>query len=80
MTEDSDLSNSDESPEEREALELILEAARRANWDAIHGPAYLRSGRYFEGGTPAIAGGAAQQGVEPDGSTHSLSVVRRSAG
>jgi hypothetical protein len=79
MTMDSDLSNTDESPEEREALELILEAARRANWEALHGPAYLRSGRYFEKGTPAIAG-AAQQGVEPDGSAPSPSVSRRSAG
>lgn len=27
--------------------ELLLEAARRANWDATHGPAHLRSGRFF---------------------------------
>lgn len=27
--------------------ELLLEAARRANWEATHGPAYLRSGRFF---------------------------------
>ena len=30
-----------------EDLELVLEAARRANWDAQHGPAHLRSGRFF---------------------------------
>lgn len=27
--------------------EVLLEAARRANWDAMHGPAHLRSGRFF---------------------------------
>ena len=32
-----------------EDLELVLEAARRANWDAQHGPAHLRSGRFFIG-------------------------------
>ena len=77
MTKDSDLSNSDESPEEREALELVLEAARRANWDALHGPAHLRSGRYFEKGTPI--GGATQQGAETDSLSPSPSVDRRSA-
>jgi len=79
MTMDSDLSYIGESPEEREGLEIILEAARRANWDALHGPAHLRSGRYFEKGTPTIAG-AAQQSVEPGGSAPSPSVGRRSAG
>ncbi|MCG8556716.1 MAG: hypothetical protein MJD61_15730 [Proteobacteria bacterium] len=29
-----------------EELELFLEAARRANWDALHGPQHLRSGRF----------------------------------
>jgi hypothetical protein len=27
-------------------LEIMLEAARRATWDALHGPRYLRSGRF----------------------------------
>jgi hypothetical protein len=27
-------------------LQLVLEAARRANWDAKHGPASLRAGRF----------------------------------
>jgi hypothetical protein len=27
-------------------LELLREAARRATWDAMHGPRYLRSGRF----------------------------------
>jgi hypothetical protein len=26
--------------------ELMLEAARRAEWDATHGPPHLRSGRF----------------------------------
>lgn len=30
-----------------EDLELVLEAARRANWDAQHGPVHLRTGRFF---------------------------------
>lgn len=28
-------------------IELLQEAARRANWDAQHGPQHLRSGRFF---------------------------------
>jgi hypothetical protein len=32
---------------EADELALLLEAARRATWDATHGPAYLRSGRFF---------------------------------
>ena len=27
-------------------LEMLLEAARRARWDALHGPPRLRSGRF----------------------------------
>lgn len=27
--------------------ELLQEAARRANWDAQHGPQHLRTGRFF---------------------------------
>jgi hypothetical protein len=26
--------------------ERLLEAARRANWDALHGPRHLRSGKF----------------------------------
>ena len=26
--------------------ELLLEAARRANWDALHGPVHLRRGEF----------------------------------
>ena len=28
-------------------IELLQEAARRANWDAQHGPRHLRAGRFF---------------------------------
>jgi hypothetical protein len=28
-------------------IELLQEAARRANWDAQHGPQHLRTGRFF---------------------------------
>jgi hypothetical protein len=61
---DSDLSNDEATPEEQ--LELVLEAARRANWDALHGPEHLRSGRYFVPGSPA-PDGTAQQAVEAAG-------------
>ena len=27
-------------------LEVLLEVARRANWDALHGPVHLRNGRF----------------------------------
>jgi hypothetical protein len=27
-------------------LAVLLEAARRATWDALHGPRHLRSGRF----------------------------------
>jgi hypothetical protein len=31
-------------------LEILLEAARRANWDALHGPVHLRTGRFQPNG------------------------------
>ena len=42
----------DAIPDEKEMLELALEAARRANWDAVHGPRHLRAGRYLVLGEP----------------------------
>jgi hypothetical protein len=42
-----DLNSSLQKPPVAEDLELVLEAARRANWDAQHGPAHLRTGRFF---------------------------------
>jgi len=42
-----DSNSSLQKPQVAEDLELVLEAARRANWDAQHGPAHLRTGRFF---------------------------------
>jgi hypothetical protein len=41
-----DLTTTPESTPRDPELELLLEAARRATWDALHGPRYLRSGRF----------------------------------
>lgn len=56
-------------------LEVMLEAARRATWDALHGPLHLRSGRFrptavdlSETGHESVAR-AAQQGVAADGAS-----------
>ena len=38
--------------DERE-LRILLEAARRANWEALHGPPHLRTGRYDPRNTTA---------------------------
>lgn len=42
-----DSNSSLQKPQVTEDLDLVLEAARRANWDAKHGPAHLRTGRFF---------------------------------
>ena len=63
---DSDLPSDGATADDHEMLELVLEAARRANWDALHGPRHLRSGRYFVPGALAATDGAAQQGLAPD--------------
>jgi len=34
-------------------IEILLEAARRANWDAQRGPKHLRTGRYLTSPIPA---------------------------
>ena len=34
------------SKQTSEDRELLLEAARRANWDALHGPMHLRRGEF----------------------------------
>ena len=47
MTMDSDSSQPASDRDEARTLELLLEAARRANWDAQNGPRHLRSGRFF---------------------------------
>lgn len=53
-------------------LEMLLEAARRASWDALRGPVHLRAGRFHptsrEQARPA-AEGATQQGAAVDGAS-----------
>lgn len=33
--------------------DILREAARRANWDALHGPMHLRSGKFLPEGAQA---------------------------
>ena len=40
------LSTKPRTEADEEELEALLEAARRATWDALHGPRHLRSGRF----------------------------------
>ena len=71
------LSTKSRSEADERELEVLLEAARRATWDALHGPAHLRSGRYHprdavgEVGDDTSAGGlaAAQQAAAADGAS-----------
>lgn len=58
-TEACDLSTKTGTRADARELEVLLEAARRATWDALHGPAHLRSGRYYPGA--AVADAAAQR-------------------
>jgi hypothetical protein len=45
--------------------EIWLEVARRANWDALHGPPHLRSGRFRpEAPADKAAAGGAKEKVE----------------
>jgi hypothetical protein len=49
--------------------DVLVEAARRAAWDALHGPSHLRAGRFrAQAGGPFRddAGGAPQQGAAAD--------------
>lgn len=41
------MSQATTDPDAARKLELLREAARRANWDAQEGPVHLRSGRFF---------------------------------
>jgi len=53
-------------------LKVMIEAARRANWDALHGPEHLRAGRFrypSRGHSRGDADSAAQQGVAADGAS-----------
>lgn len=68
------LSTKTRSEADKQELEVLLEAARRATWDALHGPTHLRSGRYHPrdaaadvvGGTTAGGRAAAQQAAAAD--------------
>ena len=46
INEDFALSTTTKIPSAERRLEIMLEAARRATWDAVHGPKHLRSGLY----------------------------------
>lgn len=54
-------------------LEALLEVARRVNWDALHGPMHLRTGRFRPSAVEPTrqsredTGRAAEQGAEADG-------------
>jgi hypothetical protein len=48
-------------------MAVLLEAARRATWDALHGPRHLRSGRFRPTSSERL--GAAAQGVAADGAS-----------
>lgn len=47
MPKDSNSSPATTPMTREQKRELLLEAARRANWDALQGPRYLRTGRFF---------------------------------
>lgn len=65
------------SPEEE--LLALLEAARRANWDALHGPVYLRSGRYrpVRDASPSIAGAEATESTAEEATPDDVAARRR---
>lgn len=44
--EDFTLSNTKRNENTFSNIEILLEVARRANWDALNGPLHLRSGRF----------------------------------
>ncbi|MFT4514930.1 MAG: hypothetical protein ACI91B_003643, partial [Planctomycetota bacterium] len=43
---DFDLTTTSANDHRDPELDVLLEAARRATWDALHGPRHLRSGRF----------------------------------
>lgn len=63
----SDFPRNTEIPDEQLMLELALEAARRANWDALRGPEHLRSGRYIVSSEPARVDDAPERDSSPAG-------------
>lgn len=75
--EASDLSIKTRTEADEQEFEILIEAARRATWDALHGPTHLRSGSFRprpqdrEVGSRAAARPpeAAQQDDAPDGAS-----------
>ncbi|HEX5053922.1 MAG TPA: AAA family ATPase [Planctomycetota bacterium] len=59
--QDSDLSTTNTTSTHDSELEIMLEAARRATWDALHGPRHLRSGRFHPSDDDGHGGGEAAQ-------------------
>jgi hypothetical protein len=62
------LSQATTSPDTEHKLEMLREAARRANWDAQQGPRHLRSGRFFVSRTQDADASTAQTQVGGDSS------------
>ena len=68
--EDFDLASMRSDERVSPKLEVLLEAARRANWDALHGPPHLRAGRFRSSSVVrAEAESAAQPGVAAAGAS-----------
>jgi len=68
------LANTRKNDEVLGEFEILLEAARRATWDALHGPRHLRTGRFHpqaevrsEAHADEGPGGAVEQAVAADG-------------
>ena len=55
------------SDADEKELEALLEAARRATWDALYGPVHLRSGRFRPEEAEDKREGTAEQTDAPDG-------------
>lgn len=64
MKEDSTLAGTKNDEQLTPKIRLLLEVARRASWDALHGPRHLRAGRFRPISSAHL--GADQQGVPAD--------------
>ena len=62
--EGSALSNDPKVHDADEELAILLEAARRANWDALQGPPHLRSGRFRPYSDQSEKAGASALGTD----------------
>ena len=70
MMEDCTLSTKPRSEADAEELAALLEAARRATWDALHGPRHLRSGRFNPQPEPdEDEAERAERGIATDGAS-----------